>query len=231
MRTLRDDGAAKVLVGHHHHRRGHDGHRRGQAVGRPCRSFPTKASIRAARRCTGVKDADNLRALRANLKRDGVLITEAKEASLRAAAGAQGAGAAAGMGLSRSSIPSPPCATGRSARRPIAAPSPCSRASSARCSRRACRSPSRWARSSTRSSAPGLKRVLADVKTQVNEGSSLGDAMARHPKVFQDLYVNMVRAGEASGNLERGHVPPRRLPRGAEQAARQDHLGAVLSRS
>jgi general secretion pathway protein F len=49
---------------------------------------------------------------------------------------------------------------------------------------------------------PGLKRVLADVKTQVNEGSSLGDAMARHQKVFQELYVNMVRAGEASGNLE-----------------------------
>ena len=49
---------------------------------------------------------------------------------------------------------------------------------------------------------PGLKRVLADVKTQVNEGSSLGDAMARHPKVFEDLYVNMVRAGEASGNLD-----------------------------
>src|SRR6478736_5112268 len=37
---------------------------------------------------------------------------------------------------------------------------------------------------------PGLKRVLADVKTQVNEGSSLGDAMARHGRVFEDLYVN-----------------------------------------
>ncbi len=49
---------------------------------------------------------------------------------------------------------------------------------------------------------PGLKRVLADVKTQVNEGSSLGDAMGRHPKVFEDLYVNMIRAGEASGNLD-----------------------------
>src|SRR5581483_4378805 len=42
----------------------------------------------------------------------------------------------------------------------------------------------------------------ADVKTQVNEGSSLGDAMARHPKIFEDLYVNMIRAGEASGNLD-----------------------------
>src|SRR5258706_8284811 len=44
---------------------------------------------------SGVRDADNLRALRAALKRDGVLLTEAKEASLRAKA----AGEAAAVGL------------------------------------------------------------------------------------------------------------------------------------
>ena len=33
-------------------------------------------------------------------------------------------------------------------------------------------------------------------------GCSLGDALAEHPKVFTDLYVNMVRAGETAGNLE-----------------------------
>src|SRR3954470_8896282 len=48
---------------------------------------------------TGVKDADNLRALRANLKRDGILITEAKEASLRAQAARQAVGEAAGLSL------------------------------------------------------------------------------------------------------------------------------------
>ena len=61
MRTLRDDGAAKVLAGHHHDRRGHDGHRRGQAVTSACRSSHTKASTRAGKAVTGVKDADNLR--------------------------------------------------------------------------------------------------------------------------------------------------------------------------
>jgi general secretion pathway protein F len=49
---------------------------------------------------------------------------------------------------------------------------------------------------------PSLKRILADVKTQVNEGSSLADALFRHPKSFEELYVNMVRAGEASGSLD-----------------------------
>src|SRR6266496_2025111 len=48
---------------------------------------------------SGVKDADNLRALRVNLKRDGILITEAKEASLRAAAARQVAGEVAGMSI------------------------------------------------------------------------------------------------------------------------------------
>jgi general secretion pathway protein F len=47
-----------------------------------------------------------------------------------------------------------------------------------------------------------LKRVLGDVKQRVNEGASLGDALAAHPRVFGDLYVNMIRAGEQSGALE-----------------------------
>jgi general secretion pathway protein F len=47
-----------------------------------------------------------------------------------------------------------------------------------------------------------LKRVLSDVKQRVNEGSSLADALAAHPKVFTTLYVNMIRAGESSGALE-----------------------------
>ena len=47
-----------------------------------------------------------------------------------------------------------------------------------------------------------MKRVLGDVKQRVNEGSSLADALAAHPRVFGDLYVNMIRAGEHSGALE-----------------------------
>jgi general secretion pathway protein F len=51
-------------------------------------------------------------------------------------------------------------------------------------------------------SSPKLQRALADVRTRVNEGTSLADAMGEHPKVFTDLYVNMVRAGESAGNLD-----------------------------
>jgi general secretion pathway protein F len=47
-----------------------------------------------------------------------------------------------------------------------------------------------------------LKRVLSSVKQRVNEGSSLADALAQHPKAFGTLYVNMIRAGESSGALD-----------------------------
>jgi len=47
-----------------------------------------------------------------------------------------------------------------------------------------------------------FKSVLGDVAARVNEGSSLADSLARFPDVFEDLYINMIRAGEASGSLE-----------------------------
>jgi general secretion pathway protein F len=47
-----------------------------------------------------------------------------------------------------------------------------------------------------------FKAPLSEVRTAVNEGSSLGDALARHPKLFDELFVSMVRAGEVAGNLD-----------------------------
>jgi general secretion pathway protein F len=47
-----------------------------------------------------------------------------------------------------------------------------------------------------------FKGVLGDIANKVNEGSSLADAISRYPDVFLPLYINMVRAGEASGSLE-----------------------------
>ena len=50
---------------------------------------------------------------------------------------------------------------------------------------------------------PGPLRVaIRMVKEDVTEGSSLSDAMKRHPKAFDKLYTNMVRAGELGGVLD-----------------------------
>ena len=47
-----------------------------------------------------------------------------------------------------------------------------------------------------------LKSVIADVREDIESGSSLGDALNQHPQTFNELYVAMVRAGEAGGILE-----------------------------
>lgn len=47
-----------------------------------------------------------------------------------------------------------------------------------------------------------LRRIVAEVREKVNEGSSLADAMARFPGTFSPLYTNMIRSGESSGTLE-----------------------------
>lgn len=47
-----------------------------------------------------------------------------------------------------------------------------------------------------------LKVVLVDVKTRVNEGSSLAKALSQHKDIFDTVYINMVEAGEASGTLD-----------------------------
>ncbi len=47
-----------------------------------------------------------------------------------------------------------------------------------------------------------FRQVLAQVKDSVQSGNTLGDSLAKHPSVFEDLYVHMVEAGESSGALD-----------------------------
>ena len=50
--------------------------------------------------------------------------------------------------------------------------------------------------------ASPLRKIIIQVREAVNSGSTFGDALAEHPKVFSELYVNMVKAGESAGALE-----------------------------
>ena len=49
---------------------------------------------------------------------------------------------------------------------------------------------------------PMLKRIMAQIKESVNQGNSLAFSLSQHPKIFSNVYINMVRAGEASGSLD-----------------------------
>lgn len=50
--------------------------------------------------------------------------------------------------------------------------------------------------------SPGLAYVLGEISHDIEAGAPLADALEKHPKVFSDVYVNMVRAGEAAGILD-----------------------------
>jgi type IV pilus assembly protein PilC len=63
-----------------------------------------------------------------------------------------------------------------------------------------------------------LQEVLAQVRTDVEGGASLSEAMAQHPRVFSRLYVAMVHAGEIGGVLETA------LLRSADQLEKDDAL-------
>ena len=47
-----------------------------------------------------------------------------------------------------------------------------------------------------------FQQILLQVRQDVEEGSTLAAAMARHPRVFEQLYTNMVEAGETGGILD-----------------------------
>ena len=55
---------------------------------------------------------------------------------------------------------------------------------------------------STQSENKVLRETIGEVKIQVEAGSTFSDALRRHPKVFDDLYVNLVHAGEVGGLLD-----------------------------
>ena len=49
---------------------------------------------------------------------------------------------------------------------------------------------------------PVLKKTLASLAASVQSGSTFSEGLAQHPRLFNDLYINMVRAGELGGVLE-----------------------------
>ena len=66
--------------------------------------------------------------------------------------------------------------------------------------------------------SPKLTKIIVEVRQDVEAGLSLSQSLAKHPTVFNDLFVSMVRAGEEGGNLEEV------LERVAIQLEKDDHL-------
>jgi general secretion pathway protein F len=130
----------------------------------------------------GVRDADNAKTLRATLKREGVLLTQAQENKERA-----GRRAASAAPLFGRVSPGDVSMMTRQLATLVTAGIPLVEAVGALIDQ---------------VEGLQLKRVLTQIVDRLNEGSSLAKALEAHPRVFSNLYVSMVGAGEASGTLE-----------------------------
>src|SRR4051812_34083582 len=146
----------------------------------------------AGKNVRGIRDAESSKTLRQVLRKDGVYLTEARAAEAGAIAGEQKAGLSrevdigAMFGFTGVSAQNLAIAT-RQLATLISAGIPLVDALTALVDQ---------------VDQPRLKRIMGTVKQKVNEGASLADALREHPKVFTELYVNMIRAGESSGALD-----------------------------
>ncbi len=63
---------------------------------------------------------------------------------------------------------------------------------------------------------PSMQKLILDIKADIEGGTSLHESLGRRPLYFDDLYVNLVEAGEQAGALETSSTrsrPTRRRPR------------------
>ena len=54
---------------------------------------------------------------------------------------------------------------------------------------------------SEQTKSPKFSKVIIQIERNVREGKAFSDSLAEHDKIFNELYINMVRVGETSGNL------------------------------
>src|SRR4051812_30559050 len=133
----------------------------------------------------GYRDADNAKSLRAVLRRDGVLLTEANEEAERGSkAGGRKVDLFAFM------------------KRPSTADVAVMTRQLATLVRAGVPLVESVAALVDQVEKEQLKKTLTSVRETLNEGTSFAKSLEAHPKIFPSLYTNMVAAGEASGTLE-----------------------------
>src|SRR6188474_758103 len=135
-------------------------------------------AVATGKQVSGVRDADNPKVLRAQLKREGILLTEASEEK-----GGKKKSRSLDLGafFRRVSVSDVAMMT-RQLATLVAAGIPLVESVSAL---------------TEQVEKEELKKVLANVRDQLNEGTSLAKAIEPHSHIFPALYVNMVAAGEA----------------------------------
>ncbi|HUI46540.1 MAG TPA: type II secretion system inner membrane protein GspF [Nitrospirota bacterium] len=145
--------------------------------------FEYKGVTAQGKKVSGVQDGDSLKIVRGRLKKEGVIVLDIREgASLRSARrGTTSLAFARRVKLTDLANATRQMATLLSSGLPLM---------------------DALAVLVEQEDNESLKAALSTVRDSVREGASLADALKENPRVFSQLYMNMVSAGEASGTLE-----------------------------
>jgi general secretion pathway protein F len=148
----------------------------------------------AGKAAAGTREADGPKALRGALRKDGVFLTDMREVAQGRAAAANGQQGQSGLKrevdlnrLFERVRPQEIAVFTRQLATLLKAGIPLAEALGAL---------------TEQADNKKLQMILAGIRQKVNEGGGLAEAMTVHPKLFPDLYTNMVRSGETAGNLD-----------------------------
>lgn len=143
--------------------------------------FEYKGINQAGRTVRNTVDADNIRTARAKLKKDGIFVVELRDkAKAKAGSKKKGANTTSVSVQDRAQLT-------RQLATLLKANIPLVEALSA---------------VADQSEIPSLKDAMNDIKNMVNEGVAFNKGLQKYPKIFNNIYVTMCEAGEASGTLD-----------------------------
>lgn len=144
--------------------------------------FEYKGLDRKGRNVKNTIDADNARAARAKLKKDGIFVSDLKDRtkSVRKVKGKK-ANSTTAVGVEDLALMTRQLATLLKANVPLV--------------------DSLTAVADQIENAE-FSSVISEIKNAVNEGAALNKTMAKYPRIFNNIYVSMVEAGELSGTLD-----------------------------
>ncbi len=144
--------------------------------------FEYKGLTKAGKSVKNTIDADNVKTARAKLKKDGIYVTDIVDKSKLQAAKARGSRASGGkVSIQDLANLTRQLATLLKANIPLV---------------------DSLIAVAEQMENPTLRDTVSDVKNQVNEGSTLHKAMSKYPNVFNNIYLTMCEAGEATGTLD-----------------------------
>src|ERR1700761_7789327 len=135
----------------------------------------------AGKNIKGQIEAENIKSARTRLKREGIYVVEIKDKKTEAQKNAKSLGFGRGVNVQDLSMMTRQLATLIKAQIPLV---------------------DALAALVEQVENPTLKGTLSEIRQAVNEGSSLHKALSKYPKVYPQIYVSMIEAGEMSGTLE-----------------------------